>query len=201
MLWVGNHTADHIARYSTAHAKSDPGDAYLLADLLRTDGHRFEPLRPLSDEVRALRAMIRGRDALVAERVAMANQLRALLNSYWPGAVALFTDIDSSIALDFVDRYPTPQSAQRLGPKRMARFLAAHRYSGRRAPEVMLSRLRQAPAGRADVLEVEAKALVARHLTTTLRALITSIKKLTSAVEHAVAQGLRLQTSRDHLPK
>lgn len=97
------------SRYSTVHAKSDPADAYILADLLRTDGHRFEPLRPLSDEVRALRSLVRGRDDLVAERVALANQLRSLLESYWPGAVAVFGSIDAAIALDFVERYPTPR--------------------------------------------------------------------------------------------
>lgn len=176
------------SRYSTVHAKSDPGDAYLLADLLRTDGHRFEPLRPLSDEYRALRAMVRGRDDLVAERVAVANQLRSLLDSYWPGAVAIFADIDSPIALDFVERYPTPQSAKRLGPKRLARFLAAHHYSGRRSPEALLERLRGAPEGHAGELEVEAKRIVALRLVATLRTLVASIKRLTSAIEHAVAQ-------------
>lgn len=176
------------SRYSTVHAKSDPGDAYLLADLLRTDGHRFEPLRPLSDEYRALRAMVRGRDDLVAERVAVANQLRSLLDSYWPGAVAIFADIDSPIALDFVERYPTPQSAKRLGPKRLARFLAAHHYSGRRSPEALLERLRGAPEGHAGELEVEAKSIVALRLVATLRTLVASIKRLTSAIEHAVAQ-------------
>jgi len=65
-------------RYSAAGGKSDPGDAFILADLLRTDGHRFRPLQPLSAESRALRALVRGRDDLVAERVALANQLRAL---------------------------------------------------------------------------------------------------------------------------
>src|SRR5919106_5145887 len=48
-------------RYSAAGGKSDPGDAFILADLLRTDGHRFRPLRPPSDDTRAL---VRGRDAL-----------------------------------------------------------------------------------------------------------------------------------------
>lgn len=176
------------SRYSTVHAKSDPGDAYLLADILRTDGHRFEPLRPLSDEVRALRTMVRGRDDLVAERVAVANQLRSLLDSYWPGAVAIFADIDSPIALDFVERYPTPHSAARLGEKRLARFLAAHHYCGRRAPAVLLERLRAAPQGLAGELEVEAKRLVALRLVATLRTLVASIKQLTSAIEHAVAQ-------------
>lgn len=176
------------SRYSTVHAKSDPGDAYLLADLLRTDGHRFEPLRPLSDETRALRAMVRGRDDLVAERVAIANQLRSLLESYWPGAVAIFADIDSPIALDFVERYPTPNSAQRLGAKRLARFLAAHHYCGRRSPEALLERLRGAPEGLAGDLETEAKRLVALRLVATLRTLVAAIKRLTSAIEHAVAE-------------
>jgi transposase len=176
------------SRYSTVHAKSDPGDAYLLADLLRTDGHRFEPLRPLSDAIRALRAMVRGRDELVAERVAVANQLRSLLDSYWPGAVAIFRDIDSPIALDFVERYPTPHSARRLGPKRLARFLAAHHYSGRRSPEALLERLRGAPKGQAGDLEVEAKRLLALRLVATLRTLVAAIKQLSSAIEHAVAE-------------
>src|SRR5439155_23845760 len=44
-------------RYSAAQGKSDPGDAFILADLLRTDGHRFRPLHPLSDDTRALRAL------------------------------------------------------------------------------------------------------------------------------------------------
>ena len=68
-------------RYRMSGAKSDGADSLLLADLLRTDGHRFAPLRPQSDEVRALRVLVRGRDDLVAARVALANQLRSLLHS------------------------------------------------------------------------------------------------------------------------
>ena len=70
-------------RYRAAGGKSDPGDAYILADVLRTDGHRFRALRPASDQVRALRALVRTRDDLVAERVAVANQLRSMLESLW----------------------------------------------------------------------------------------------------------------------
>src|SRR5262245_33760826 len=44
-------------RYSAAQGKTDLGDAYLLADLLRTDGHRFRTLVPLSDETKALRGL------------------------------------------------------------------------------------------------------------------------------------------------
>ncbi|HEY7727215.1 MAG TPA: IS110 family transposase, partial [Candidatus Eisenbacteria bacterium] len=92
-------------RYTAAGGKSDPGDAYLLADLLRTDGHRFRPLQPLADETRALRTLVRGRDDLVVQRMALANQLRALLERVWPGAAVIFADIDSPIALAFLTRY------------------------------------------------------------------------------------------------
>ena len=101
-------------RYRSHGGKSDASDAYLLADLLRTDGHRFQPLQPQSDAIRALRALVRGRDDLVATRVQLANQLRSLLESFWPGAAAVFADIDSPIALAFVQRYPTPASAAPL---------------------------------------------------------------------------------------
>src|SRR4051794_35259921 len=107
-------------RYRAAGGKDDRGDSYLLADVLRTDGHRFRPLTPQSDAIKALRAVVRTRDDLVATRVAMANQLRALLESFWPGAAALFVAIDSPIALAFVQRYPTPKSAATLGEKRLS---------------------------------------------------------------------------------
>lgn len=127
-------------RYRSHGAKSDASDAYLLADLLRTDGRRFKPLIPQTDEIRALRALVRGRDDLVATRVQLANQLRSLLESFWPGAAAVFADVDSPIALAFIERYPTPESAARLGPKRMAAFCAQHAYCGRRSPEELLAR-------------------------------------------------------------
>jgi transposase len=175
-------------RYRAAGGKSDPGDAYILADVLRTDGHRFHTLRPLSDEVRALRALVRSRDDLVAERVALANQLRALLDSFWPGAAALFADIDSPIALAFLERYPTPQRAQRLGPQRLAAFLARNSYSGRRDPDELLERLRSAPTGLAGPLEQEAKGEAVLDLVSVISALVTRLRRLTSAIEHAVEQ-------------
>ncbi|MBY0329314.1 MAG: IS110 family transposase [Acetobacteraceae bacterium] len=103
-------------RYRAAGGKSDPGDAFRLADILRTDGHRFRPLKPVSNEIKALRALVRGRDDLVRQRLVLANQLRALLDGFWSGAAAIFADISSPIALAFLRRYPTPDSAALLEP-------------------------------------------------------------------------------------
>jgi transposase len=174
-------------RYRASGAKSDGGDAYLLADLLRTDGHRFAPLRPQSDDVRALRALVRGRDDLVAARVALANQLRALLDRYWPGAAAVFADLDSPIALAFVRRYPTPDSAGRLGEKRLSAFLARHGYCGRRNAAELLARLRGAPAGLAGEAEEEASGELAGALAAALERIVAEIALLTARIQHAVA--------------
>jgi transposase len=174
------------ARYSAAQAKTDQGDAYLLADVLRTDGHRFRTLTPLSDETKALRGLSRLREDLVGQRVALGNQLRNLLEQFWPGAAAIFADVDSPIALDFLDRYSTPQSAAALGEKRMAAFMARHAYSGRRTSRELLDRLRAAPRGVAGELEADAKGECVRALVAVLRPLVAQIVVLTAAVEHAV---------------
>lgn len=174
-------------RYRSHGAKSDASDAYLLADLLRTDGHRFQPLSPQGDEIRALRALVRGRDDLVATRVQMANQLRSLLESFWPGAGAVFADVDSPIALAFIERYPTAESAARLGPKRMAAFCAQHAYCGRRSPEELLQRLHEAPTPVCGELEMDAKGDLVRCLVRTLARLVEQIRLLSARIEHHVA--------------
>lgn len=175
-------------RYRSHGAKSDASDAYLLADALRTDGHRFRRLVPQSDAVRALRALVRGRDDLVATRVEVANQLRSLLESYWPGALAIFAEIDTPIALAFVLRYPGPQAAARLGEKRLASFLAQHSYCGRRPVTELLERLHQAADGRAGELEADTKSEVARALANVLERLVQQIATVTARIEHEVAQ-------------
>lgn len=174
-------------RYSAAQGKTDLGDAYLLADVLRTDGHRFRTLTPLSDETKALRGLVRVRDDLVGQRVALGNQLRCLLEQFWPGAAVIFADVDSPIALDFLERYPSPQAATGLGEKRMAAFMARHAYCGRRSAGELLERLRGAPASVADELEAEAKGECVRALVTVLRSLVVQVATLTAAVEHAIA--------------
>ena len=171
------------SRYRSHGGRSDPSDAYVIADVLRTDGHRFRPLAAESDQIKALATLVHGRDELVIERVRLANQLRELLQSYWPGAAGLFSDVDSQISLAFIQRYPTPQSASRLGAKGLAGFCKKHHYSGRRPPAELLARLRQAvvvPMGR---LESDAKAEVALRLVCTLTTLVQQLSLATRRVE------------------
>ena len=172
---------DFRRRYAVGGAKSDPGDAYVIADVTRTDGHRLRRLEPLSEQTRALRSVVRTRDDLVDQRVALSNQLRSCLEAYWPGAAVIFADVDSEICLVFVERYPTPESAARLGEVRLASFLKKAGYSGRRSPAELLRRLRSAPAGVGGV-EAEARADAVLAMVRVVRSLNRSIKDLNRAV-------------------
>jgi hypothetical protein len=96
-------------RWGAARAKSDPGDSYKLADLLRTDSHRLRRLKPLDTTTRHLQALARLRADHVHAKTAATNQLGALLDVHWPGAKQVFARLDSQIALDFLERYPTPK--------------------------------------------------------------------------------------------
>jgi transposase len=130
-------------------AKSDAGDAAVIAEYLRLRAHKLKAAAPYSDQTLALRTAVRTRGDLVEMRVAATNQLSALLDAHWPGAKVVFADIESPISLAFLTRYPTPASACRLGEKQMAAFCARHGYSGRRPAAELLARLRAAPAGAA----------------------------------------------------
>ena len=128
-------------------AKSDAGDAAVIAEYLRLRAHKLKAAAPYSDQTLALRTVVRTRGDMVEMRVAATSQLSALLDAHWPGARAIFADVGSAISLAFLARYPTPASASCLGEKRMAAFLAKHGYSGRRTAAELLARLRAAPAG------------------------------------------------------
>jgi transposase len=94
-------------RYGSAGNKDDRFDAYVLADTLRTDGHRWKPLRPDTEPTRALRALCRSRKGLVETRVQVIGQLRANLELAFPGAIGLFTKPASAISLALLRRFPT----------------------------------------------------------------------------------------------
>ena len=120
-------------RYSVAGGKSDSFDSFVLAELARTDSHRFRVLVPDSDQTKALRAMTRAREGLVRTRVGLANQLRDQLACFWPGASKVFCGVDSQIALAFLKRYPTPLDARGLGEQRLAGVPQAPRLPGPQA--------------------------------------------------------------------
>lgn len=173
-------------RFRASGGKSDRFDRFVLCELARTDAHRFRLLDPDSDQTKALKALTRAREDLVAARVALGNQLRAELDRFWPGPVGLFSAIDSSISLAFLARYPSPADARGLGEKRMAAFLKAHHYPMSKTPGELLARLRSAPIGRAGEVETRTRRQIVIHLTRSLQMLVEQIRELESEIADAL---------------
>jgi transposase len=174
-------------RHGSAGNKDDRFDAYVLADTLRTDAHRLQPLQPDSPATVALRAAVRARTDLVETRVALCNQLRAHLRTVFPGAVGLFADLDAPISLAFLARFPSAQAAAWLSHRRLGAWLAANHYSGRTPTRVLLARLTDAPAGLGGD-----HGHAAAHTTTAYVAALRAICEQITALEAQIAEQLTL---------
>jgi transposase len=163
-------------------AKSDPGDAHVIADYLRVRIHRLRPAVPYSGSTKALRAVTRARADLVDARVAAVNQLAALLDAHWPGAKVVFASLSSAIALAFLTKYPTAASAASLTEKRLAAFCGKQGYSGKKPAAVLLARLRSAPAGTTDPDLSEGVRVAVLAQVGVITAFNTAIKDLDRAI-------------------
>lgn len=169
------------SRYGSAGNKDDRFDAYVLADVVRTDLRRLRPLVRDSAQTTALRSLVRARKDLVAHRVGLANQLRAHLQIVFPAATGLFADIDSRISLTFLERFTTQTQADWLSVKRLGTWLRSVGYSGRTDHTVLHERLttaaRSAPGEHEQVHAATTTALIAvlRTVTAQIDALATRI--------------------------
>ena len=168
-------------RYGTAGNKCDRSDAYVLADCLRTDGHRWRSLEPDSPATVTLRSHVRARKDLVETRVAVANQLRAHLRVTFPGAVGLFQHIDSPISLRFLERFPSTTRAKWLSTRRLTAWLAANGYCGRKDPTELYARLQRAARG-LDGDEGDARGAVTVAFVNVLKALRAQIDELDTRI-------------------
>jgi transposase len=173
-------------RFSVSGGKTDRFDAFVLAELARTDHHRFRALTPDSDATKALRAFTRGRGELMGLRRSLCNQLRAQLERCWPGVIGAFPDLHRQIVLAFLERWPTADDAARLTERQLAAFLAKQHYSGRRTPTQLLERLRSAPTGRAGQAETDARRHIVRGLIAALSPIVDQITLLDRQIADAV---------------
>jgi transposase len=173
-----NKVAAARDRFRVSRGKSDRFDAFVLCELARTDHHRFRVLEPDSDQTKAIRALTRAREDLVAARTGIVNQLRAELERFWPGPLRLFSHMDAEILLAFLERYPSPADAHGLGVERMQAFLERERYSGGQHPTALMAKLRSAPRARIGELELAARRQLVLGFVAMVRTLNAQIKDL-----------------------
>jgi transposase len=116
-------------RHVTSRAKSDPGDAKVLADLVRTDRHNHRPVAGDSKLAEAVKVLARAHQDLVWSRQRFLNRLRNTLREFYPAALEAFKDLDSGEALAVLERAPTPWEGGQLS---QAKIVSTLRQGGRK---------------------------------------------------------------------
>lgn len=125
-------------RKAPSGSKNDRLDAFCFADALRTDGRAWRPLRPADPLTHELRLLCRDEIALIAQRTALVNALRAALNEYYPTALSAFDDWASPGPWEFLIAFPTPHHLASAGKRKWEKFLHAHKLY---RPQTSIKRL------------------------------------------------------------
>ncbi|MFF2148627.1 IS110 family transposase [Kitasatospora sp. NPDC058190] len=137
-----------VARYRDRHGvsrkKSDPGDALVLANILRTDMPMHRPLPADSDQGRAVTVLARAQQDAVWNRQQLGNQIRSLLREYYPAALEAFQSKAGGLARPdaraVLAAAPTPAKAAKLS---LPQLRAALKRAGRqRGIDAEVERLR-----------------------------------------------------------
>ena len=173
-------------RHATSGAKSDPGDAKMLADLVRTDRHNHRPIAGDSDLAEGVKLLARAHQNAIWSRQRQLNTLRSALREYYPGALEAFgTDLASTDALAILTVAPTPELGRGLSRAKIASALrkgGRQRNIERRAEEIQ-NALRTEQLG-APALIANAHGIIARSAV----ALITSFNAQIAELEAALSE-------------
>ena len=145
-------TARYRERHSTSGAKSDAGDAHVLAEIVRLDRAHHRPVAVDSDNGEAMKLVARSHQTMIWERTRHVLRLRSALREYFPAALSAFGDLDEPDTLALLAAAPDPDRAARLSKARIAAALkrANRRNIDTRAGEIQAvlraPALRQPPA-------------------------------------------------------
>ena len=101
-------------RHGVSGAKSDAGDAHMLADMVRTDSHQLRAVAGDSADAEAVKVVARAHKTLVWERTRQAQRVRHQLREYYAAALEAFDDLDAPDALELLGKAPDPARAARL---------------------------------------------------------------------------------------
>jgi hypothetical protein len=116
--------ARYRERHSTSGAKSDQGDAHLLAEIVRPDRAHHRPVAGDSEIAEHIKVAARAHQTMIWSRVRQVNTLRSMLREYYPAALAAFgADLAGREALAVLAAAPSPDPGRRLSQARLESLL------------------------------------------------------------------------------
>jgi transposase len=171
-------------RHGVSGAKSDGGDAHMLADMVRTDSHQLRPAAGDSPQAAAVKVVARTHKTLIWDRTRQVQRLRHQLREYFPAALEAFEDLDARDTLELLGKAPDPDRAARLTRAQVAAALKrARRRHIADKTDAILAALRGQHLGQPAALTA-AYAATARSLI----AVITTLNEQVKALEEQVRE-------------
>jgi transposase len=167
-------------RFRQGGAKSDPFDARVLADFLRTDHGRLQALQPSSEAAQELKYLTEDYRRQVRQQTRLVNQLTATLKAYYPRALEV-TELTTALAREFLQAYPTPAAVAGLTDKQWQRWARAHRLSEARTRE--LWGVLQRPQLPVPAHVVRAKARLMLRLVEELTVVVATVGQYREAID------------------
>jgi transposase len=169
-------------RHGVSGAKSDRGDAHMLADLVRTDSHQLRAAAGDSAEGQGIKVVARAHKTLIWDRTRQVQRLRHQLREYFPAAVEAFEDLDAPDALELLGKASDPARAARLTRAQVAAALKrARRRHIKDKTDAILAALRGEHLGQPPALSAAYAATVR-----SLIAVITALNEQVTALEQQV---------------
>ncbi|MGH3193615.1 MAG: IS110 family transposase, partial [Streptosporangiaceae bacterium] len=170
-------------RHGVSGAKSDGGDAHMLADMVRTDSHQLRAAAGDSAEAGGIKVLARAHKTLIWERTRAVQRLRHQLREYFPAALEAFDDLDAPDTLELLGKAPEPARAARLTRAQVSAALKrAHRRNITDKATAILAALRSEQLGQPPAVTA-AYAVTARSLLALITVLNEQVKTLQGQVE------------------
>lgn len=170
-------------RHATSRAKSDPGDAKVLADLVRTDRQNHRKIAGDTESAAAIKVLARAHQDLIWSRQRQVNHLRNQLREFYPGALAAFgADLAHPDAVAVLARAPAPSQGCALSSSQIAALL--RRGGRKRNLEKRANEIKDA----LRAPQLEAPPLVAEAYAASVAATVPVIASMSEQIDRLAAQ-------------
>jgi len=181
-------SARYRQAFTPSGASDDLPDARLLLELVRDHADKLRPLEPQDPQTLQLSGLVELRRHLVDRRTQLLNQLTSLLRSYYPQALEWVGNLNTDLALDFLDRWPDLIRLQAARPSVLKRFYYAHNLRRPQRLEERLQAIGQALALTTDPARLRVAVLHLQSLLDQGRALRKHITLLDQTIRATFAQ-------------
>ena len=174
--------------FSPSRHKDDPPDAEHLAELLLHHRERLRAWQPDDERTRTLRLLVEHRRRLVGDRTRLSNRLTSLLKCYFPQVLEWFPDIRTELVCDFLLRWPSLETLQRVRRETLLKFMRSHNSVRCETLEQRLTAIKAAVPLTTDAAVLGSSATMAKALASQMKATLAAVREFDRQIEAVCAE-------------